>query len=141
MHIRNIIFCCGLLSLFFSAQAATIEKQATGTSAEALVQALKLTAGINSKKVADHYNYDADSLYCHSSYATEDGLQAYDCKINSKSKITDAPAKLLYDAMKNLNMWDDPGMSQTRIRAEHVHCLMHPSAQERFHCRWQEPKI
>lgn len=138
--IRNIVFCGGLLSLFFSAQAATVVKEATGPAAEDVVQALKLSAGIKAKTRAGADSYDVDSLYCHSSFATpvDDGLPTYDCTINSKSKITGAPAKLLYDALQGLKIYDDPGMSQTRLRAEHMHCLMRPSERERFHCQWQE---
>lgn len=141
MKIRNIIFCCGLLSLFFSAQAATLEQEAVGPSAENFIQSLRLSAGIHPKKISSHYTYDVDSLYCHSSSdATEDGFPSYDCTINSKSTITDASAKLLYDAMAGLNIWDEPGMSQTRLRVEHVHCLLQFTRKRIIHCWWQDSR-
>ena len=141
LQIRAVIFYCGLLPLCFPAQAAKIQKEAAGISAETLVQALKLATGIHPIKVTSHqYDYDADFLYCHAWYATDDGLAGYDCKINSNIRIVDAPAKLLYDAMKSVNMLVDPGMSQNRITAEKVHCVMdiEASTAERFRCRWLE---
>ncbi len=139
MRRRNIIFYCGLLLPFFSAQAATLEKEATGFSAKPFVQALKL-AGIVPKKTAHGYDYVADSLYCHTSQAFDDGLMEYDCKINTKIIITAAPAKVLYDAMVDLKMNVDAGMSQTRITAKQVRCRIDTSTSVIFHCQWQEPQ-
>jgi hypothetical protein len=141
---RNTLFCCGLLSFFFSAQAVAIEKEASGEPALALMQALRLAADIHPKIVETHPNdftidFDADSLYCHTSPDDNYGLaEIYNCTINAKTAITGAPAKLLHDAMMGLNLLVDAGMSQTSMIAKQVHCRSHPAERDRWHCQWQE---
>lgn len=143
MGIRNTILCCGLLPLFFSGQAVAIEKEVAGASALELMQALRLAAGINPKVVGAHGNFtadfDVDSLDCHTAPDDSYGLlEIYDCKINSKTVITGAPAKLLHDAMMALKIPSDDGMSQTRMVVKYVHCRSHPSVANGFYCQWQE---
>lgn len=137
MRIKKIIFCFGLLSMFFTTQGATNLKSASGLLAEPLVQALKL-AGVVPKKTVNGYVYVIDSLNCHTSQAFDDGLKRYDCKINTKKRITGAQAKVLYDAMASLKMLVDAGMSQTRITAEKVSCHINLSTSEIFNCEWRE---
>ncbi len=142
MKIRYVLFFSGILPWLFSAQAAAIEQKASGPSASNFIQALRLSAGIYPQKFSSGFTYNVDYLYCHSSLnITEDGFPSYYCTINSKQKIIDASAKLLYDALLGLKILDEPGMSQNRLTAEHVHCFVQPIKREKFYCRWQDPRI
>jgi hypothetical protein len=105
--------------------------------ARAFAQALKMS-GVYPQRGPQQFDYDfaAESIRCHTSNASEDGLMEYDCLLNTLLKIEGAPAKVLYDAMVALNVLVDAGMSQTHVTATNVHCQNNSKTAGVYECQW-----
>lgn len=134
MQKLKIIF---LIFLWVSCADAysTVQKKVSGKAAQDLVQAIKM-AGVIPQESANHIDYSTRKIICHTADAYTDGLIAYDCKLDNYKPIKGAPAKILYEAMLQLKLPVDAGMSQTRVAAEHVFCRVElKQSPVKYHCQ------